>query len=568
MRTLLRHPRRLGHVLAVFLRLFIVPALGLPGADRRPGPVRLRVALEELGGAWVKLGQMLALRYDLLPVAYCDELFGLLNQVAPFGYDEVRAIIRQELGAEPELVFATFEATSFASASIGQVHRATLRNGDRVAVKVQRPRIRETLQADIQLMYGVTWLLDWTGLFGGTRSREVIDEFAQWTADELDYLVEARQAVLLHDHARGDRHERIARVYRDYTTSRVLTTELIEGIPLIEVMIARRDGDQAYLEGLAAAGHDLDRIVRRLDWNMLNQVFVFGYFHADLHPANIFVLPGDAIGYVDFGIVGQLPNRVRESLTRYSWLLFRGEIEAAVSELMRWLAPTPSTDSSAARWRLIRVHQAFLYDATADRSRITTEAPGPIPAGRENPYSRLAVDILETVRDHRLSMSPNIVGYLKMLVTLGALRHQLAVEYDLPDTVRRFVRRLARQQALSLVDPRLAMERMYAAGGQVQRGLHFVDFLESQEPTILEAEALLFGFRRRMQTARRALVRLGAAVLAIGGVLYLVMAYPDDTRRVLPDGVEYTWVQLGLLGLLILLIVWLINFVRGLGRLD
>src|SRR3954447_20482689 len=568
MRTLLRHPRRLGHVLAVFFRLLIAPALGLPGADGRPGPVRLRVALEQLGGAWVKLGQMLALRYDLLPVAYCDELFGLLNKVAPFSYDEVRGIIRQELGAEPEVVFASFDPTSFASASIGQVHRATLRNGDRVAVKVQRPRIREILQADIQLMYGVTWLLDWTRLFGGTRSREGIDELAQWTADEVDYLVAARQAVLMHDHAKGDRFEHIARVYRDYTTSRVLTTELIEGIPLIEVMVARRDGDHAYLEGLAAAGHRLDRIVRWLDWNMLNQVFVFGYFHADLHPANIFVLSGDAIGYVDFGIVGQLPNRIRESLTRYSWLLFRGEIEAAVTELMRWLAPTSSTDASAARWRLIRVHQTFLYDATVDRSRMTSEAPGPIVASRENPYSRLAVEILETVREHRLSMSPSIVGYLKMLVTLGALRHQLAVDYDLPGTVRRFVRRLARQQGLSLLDPRLAMERLYEGAGQVQRALNFVEFLESQEPTIVEAGALLFGFRGRMQSARRALIRLGGAVLVVGAVLYLVMAFPDDTRRMLPAGVEYPWLQAGLLVLLILLILWLINFVRGLGRLD
>ena len=568
MRTLFRHPRRLGHVLGVFLRLLIWPAIGLPGADKRPGPVRLRTAFEELGGAWVKLGQMLALRYDLLPAAYCDELFGLLNQVAPFGYDEVRAIIRQELGAEPEVVFATFEATAFASASIGQVHRATLRSGDQVAVKVQRPRIREILQADIQLMYGVTWLLDWTHLFGATRSREVIDEFARWTADEVDYLVEARQAALLHSNAHGDKVERIARVYRDYTTSRVLTTELIEGIPLIEVMIARRDGDQAYLDELAAAGHDLDRIVRRLDWNMLNQVFVFGFFHADLHPANIFVLPGDAIGYVDFGIVGQLPNRVRESLTRYSWLLFRGEIEAAVNELMRWLAPTPSTDVAAARGRLLRVHQTFLYDASADRSRVTAAAPGPIAASRENPYSRLAVDILETARDHQLSMAASIVGYLKMLVTLGAIRHQLAIDYDLPDTVRRFVRRLARQQGLALLDPRLMMDRLYAGAGQVQRGLHFVDFLEAQEPAILEAEALLFGFRRRMRSARKALVRIGMAVLTVGAVLYLVMAYPDDTRHMLPAGIQYTWVQLGLLGLLILLIVWLINFVRGLGRLD
>ena len=158
-------------------------------------------------------------------------------------------------------------------------------------------------------MYSTTRILDWSHVFGATRSREVIDEFARWTADELDYLVEARQAVLLYQNAQGDKVERIARVHRDYTTSRVLTTELIVGIPLIEIMIAKREGNTAYLEALAARGHDLDRIVRNLDWNMLNQVYVFGYFHADLHPANLFVLPGDAIGYVDFGIVGQLPDQ-------------------------------------------------------------------------------------------------------------------------------------------------------------------------------------------------------------------------------------------------------------------
>ena len=568
MRTLFRHPRRVWHVLSVFFRFFIAPALHLPGSDRRSGPVRMRLAFERLGGAWIKLGQMLALRLDLLPAAYCDELFKLLNQVAPFPYADVRAIVRQELGGDPETVFGSFAPESFAAASIGQVHRAVLHSGEKVAVKVQRPGIRETLQADIDLMYGVTWLLDWVHLFGATRSREVIDEFARWTADEVDYLVEARQAVLLWEHSRGDRHERIARVYRDYTTSRVLTTELIEGIPLIEILIAKRNGDQAYLDALAASGHDLDRIVRHLDWNMLNQVFVFGYFHADLHPANLFVLRGDAIGYVDFGIVGQLPDRARDSLTRYSWLLFRGEVEGAVRELMRWLAPGTARDQAAASRQLIRVHQAFLYDTVAGRSRVTMGAPGPARNPTDNPYSKLAVDILQTIRVYELTMSASIVAYLKMLVTLGTLRHQLAVEYDLSENVRHFGRRLARQQGLALMDPRRSMDRLFAGVGQVQRALEFVEFAESMEPVIVEATNTLFGFRRRMRTFRRRLVSLGFAVLIVGGFLYVVLAFRDETEQMLPREMPYPLLHYGLVVLLIILVVGIIQNMRRMGGDD
>ena len=380
----------------------------------------MRLAFERLGGAWIKLGQMLALRFDLLPAAYCDELFKLLNQVAPFPYAEVREIVRQELGGEPEAVFRSFATESFAAASIGQVHRAVLHNGDAVAVKVQRPGIRETLQADIDLMYAMTWLLDWTHLFGATRSREVIDEFARWTADELDYLVEARQAVLLWEHARGDRHERIARVYRDYTTSRVLTTELIEGIPLIEIMVADREGDREYLDALEARGHDLDRIVRHLDWNMLNQVFVFGYFHADLHPANLFVLPGRR-------------HRVRRLRDRRPAPGSRPRLAdpLQLAAVPRRGRSPPSASSCAGLRRDPRPtpRRPAGSSSASTRPSCTTRSPSdraspparPVRPGRptDNPYSRLAVDILETIREHELTMSSSIVAYLKMLVTLG-----------------------------------------------------------------------------------------------------------------------------------------------------
>ncbi|HSS36096.1 MAG TPA: AarF/UbiB family protein [Patescibacteria group bacterium] len=569
MRALLRHPRHVWHVIAVFTRYWVAPRLPFRRGPRLPGPVRMRLALEELGGAWIKLGQMLAMRFDLLPAGYSDELFKLLNQVRPFPCEQVREIVRQELGGLPEAVFRTFDAESFAAASIGQVHRATLPTGELVAVKVQRPGIRESLQADIDLMYAFSRFIDWTHLFGATRSRTVIDEFARWTADELDYLVEARQAVLLYEHARGEPFERIARVYRDYSTSRVLTAELIEGIPLIDVIVASRDRNMTYLDGLKARGVDLDRVVRRLDWNMLNQVYVFGYFHADLHPANLFVLPGDGIGYVDFGIVGQLPDDVRESLTRYGWLLFRGEIEEATGELMRWLAPTPDTDVVAARRQLVRDHQAFFYDISGPAMPETgSGAAAKRERPADNPYSKLAVDIMKTTRANELTLSSSLVAYLKMLVMLGTIRHQLAVEYDLTRAARSFFSRLIRQQAIDWLDPRSAMDRLYAGSVRMRRALEFVEFIEAQQPFIVAAERSLFGFRGRLRRARRRLVSLGISALVVGAALYVVLADDRDVRNMLPSQMPYDAVHLGLLVVLIVLIVSLVAFIRGLSRED
>jgi predicted unusual protein kinase regulating ubiquinone biosynthesis (AarF/ABC1/UbiB family) len=563
---LLRQPGRVWQVLTVLALYFAAPRLGVGPHARTAGPVRLRLAFERLGGAWVKFGQMLAMRLDLLPPAYCDELFKLLNRVEPFPYQDVRRIIAEDLGDEPDRIFRDFERESFAAASIGQVHRATLPSGEQVAVKVQRPGVREAIGSDIELMFGVSGLLDRAHLFGATRSRDVIAEFARWTADELDYLVEARQAALLHDNAHDDRFERIARVHRELSTSRVLTTELISGIPLIDIIRAVREGQTDYLETLRAQGHDLDRIARHLDWNMLNQVYVFGTFHADLHPANLFVLPGDAIGYVDFGIVGHLSERLRESLTRYAWLLFRADIDDAVDELMRWIVPTAASDVVAARWRLVRAHQAFVYETRA-RAR-SDEADDPVgtrPADAENPYLMLAAGIMDSIRDHELSMSGSVVAYLRMLVTLGTLRHDLAVTYDVMATTRRFFRRLMRQQTAAWLDPRLSLERIHAGRARMQRAMEFLEFLEAQQQVITAGTSSLFGVRRRVREAWHRLIRLGVAALVTGVALYAVVADPSGTQRLLPPEVPYTWVHGGLLLLFVVLVAWIVLHIRSIG---
>jgi len=420
--------------------------------------------------------------------------------------------------------------------------------------------VRASIREDISLMYSFAWVVDAMRLFGGTRSRAVIDEFARWTADELDYLVEARNETRLWRNARGTAIQKVGRVYDAYTTSHVLTTELIEGIPLIEISRARREGNEAYLQSLAEQGYDLDAVVRHLDWNMLNEVYVFGYFHADLHPANLYVLPGNAIGYVDFGIVGQLPEPVRESLTAYSWLLFRGEIDSAVTELMRWLSPTSATDPFEARRQLVKAHEAFYNDLTG------LGAARPSPKGTDNPYSKLAVDIMKTLRSRQLTLSPSIVPYLKMLVTLGALRHELAIHYDLATEVRRFFGRLLRKRAQQLLDPRTALDRAYGGFIRAQRALEFVEFLEQQQPTIAATTSSFLGFQRRARTAGRRLVGLLAAALLVGGLLYVVLADRKDTIAMLPPGVPYDGVQYGLLVLLVVIVIALVAHARNMNR--
>ena len=208
-------------------------------------------------------------------------------------------------------------------------------------------------------------------------------------------------------------------------------------------------------------------------------------------------------------------------------------------------APRPSHDRPP---ELIRVHQAFLYGTVAEASRVTVDAPGPTRHATANPYSKLAVDTWGVTRDHELTLSSSIVAYLKMLVTLGALRHQLAVHYDLAATVRRFVRKQARQQGTAWIDPRRTLDRLIAGTGRVQRALEFVEFLEGQEAFLVEAQNSLFGFRRRIRSARRGLIRLGVAVLAVGALLYLVLAYPNETRTVIPREMPYSWVHVGLAG--------------------
>ena len=208
---IIRVCRRAWQVARVMSARLLVP--WLLGRSTPSRAARMQAALEDLGGLWVKLGQALALRFDILPADYCVQFFQLLNRMEPFSPESVRAILEEELHSPVEQLFRWFEWQPYAAASIGQVHRAELADGTRVAVKIQRPGIRALVRADLTLMRLAAAVIDATPGIGRLRARVLVEEFARWTEEELDYRIEAKHAAVLRKNAADDPIERNPRVF-------------------------------------------------------------------------------------------------------------------------------------------------------------------------------------------------------------------------------------------------------------------------------------------------------------------------------------------------------------------
>lgn len=263
----------------------------------------MRKMLEELGPTFVKFGQLLSTRPDALPADIITELRKLQDDVPPFPIEIAEETIESEFGLTIERLFLEFEETPIAAASIGQVHRAVLPNGDRVIVKVQRPEAEARIRADTDLLYQLAQLLrDHSPRNLFIDPVGLVDQFSRGIRNELDYRVEARNAERFRENFRDDHTVFIPKVYWQYSTSRVLTLEWVDGVQLADIDAAAMDmGERQALATTIAEC-----------W--LKQIYLDGFFHGDPHPANIMVLEGGAIGLVDFGIAGRLSDNDRQNI--------------------------------------------------------------------------------------------------------------------------------------------------------------------------------------------------------------------------------------------------------------
>jgi predicted unusual protein kinase regulating ubiquinone biosynthesis (AarF/ABC1/UbiB family) len=273
--------------------------------DRNVGrrSVQLRKLLTDLGPTFIKVGQALSTRPDLVRKDYLEELTQLQDQLPPFPSEQAFARIESELGRPIAEIFAQISPEPVAAASLGQVYKAQLHSGEWVAVKVQRPHLREQLSLDLYLIrWASTWLGPWLPLNLGSTLTAVVDEFGRKLFEEIDYLHEGRNCERFAEYFRDDPDVYVPRIFWAYSTRRVLTLEWIDGIKLTDV------------ERIRAANLEVKQLVRIGVVAALKQLLEYGFFHADPHPGNLFALADGRLAYIDFGMMDQLTEEMKEYL--------------------------------------------------------------------------------------------------------------------------------------------------------------------------------------------------------------------------------------------------------------
>jgi predicted unusual protein kinase regulating ubiquinone biosynthesis (AarF/ABC1/UbiB family) len=381
------------------------------GLIKTPNPVRLRQMFERLGATFLKVGQILAMRPDFLPIEYLDELMKLLDNIRPFPTGQVRDIIKQELGSTPEDLFLSFDPVPLASATFGQVHRASLgQPAVDVVVKVQRPGMEKKIERDLRVLFFVAWIVDLTGL-SATRLVSKVQEFARWTREELDYEWEAKHMTLFRNNMRGLDTARIPKVFWAYTTSRILTMEFVQGIWLSQILRAMNAGDEQALQRFKAAGYDGMVVARNLHENFLTSAFRYNLFHADQHAANLLIQEGNRVAYVDFGIVGKWDRRTQQIGLRFLRAINDEDVDKAFSVFRDEVAiPSKRTRMDLFEREFKAAMQDWLFHVGFKHA--TPE---------QKSLARLLLTILAAVSRNRLVLPLDSVAYFRTIITFVSI---------------------------------------------------------------------------------------------------------------------------------------------------
>ena len=482
-----------------YLSPFYLASLG----RRAPRGVRIRRALEDLGPIYVKFGQILSTRRDLLPDDIAVELSKLLDRVPPFPGEQAQKIIEKSLGAPVDELFAAFEPQPLASASIAQVHAARLHDGSEVVVKVVRPGIEKTIRRDIELLFTIARMARrYSSEARRLRPVEVVEEYDKTIHDELDLMREAANCTQLHRNFEGSDMLIVPQIYWDYTRSNVMVQERVYGTPVDQV-------DQ-----LKRAGIDMRLLGERGVEIFFTQVFRDNFFHADMHPGNIFVTPDGRYISVDFGIMGTLTNQDQRYLAENLLAFFHRDYRR-VAELhveSGWVPHSTRIEEFEAAIRTV--------------SEPIWEKPF-----SEISFGHFLLRLFQTARRFDMEVQPQLVLLQKTLLNIEGLGRMLYPELDLWTTAKPFMERWMAEQ----VGPRAFARRVKDSLPQLSEELPEIPHLayrtlkKAAEGTLEirwkspELEQIRKQIRSGQQRSQRAIT--GGSLL-LGGLLLNIGSTP------------------------------------------
>lgn len=428
-----KNVQRLRHILGVFAKHGFVDVVDrmdlgkfLPGrlgayAESRAeetSPERLRLAFEELGPTFVKLGQLLSTRSDLLPEAYIEEFVRLQDNVQPLPFDVVRSAVEQELGKKIEEAYSFFDPNPLASASIGQVHEARLLTGEKVVVKVQRPEIEKIIETDVSLLAFLANLLEkYVPESRIVGPKIIVDEFFRTLSFELDFVVEANNMTKIAENMVELPDVVIPKVFRSLSTQRVLTLEKFEGIRVND------------LKALDQAGVNRKKVVELGAKAFFKSIMIDGLFHGDLHGGNLFILPGDRLGIIDFGIVGRLSEKSRDQLASMVMSLLTEDYENLCYEYAELGASSASIDFEGFQREVRNALSPYMGLSLSDLN-----------------VGKILIEATKIATKFNIKVPGDWMIVFKAILTIEGMGRTLDPEFDLLSTGQELVKDLVKNQ--------------------------------------------------------------------------------------------------------------------------
>ena len=397
-----------------------VPFTKKKNLKEKNNPKRLRRTLEKLGPTFVKLGQILSLRPDLIPKEYVRELGNLQDNVPSFSYNKVEKIIERELHHPIHELFQSFNKKPIASASISQVHKARLKDGSIVAVKVQRPDAEEIMKIDIEIMFYLAKLLEkHSEAIRRYSPVKIVKEFEEWTLKELNFEIEAQNAKRFYKNFKGSDTVKIPEIFDEYSTRKVLTMEFIDGIPLHSLKKFK-----------GKKGYNISEIMKNGFDSVLTQVFIHGFFHADPHPGNIFVLKGNKIALVDFGIVGTFDKYLKQKSIDLIYGLIEEDIDSITETFLDMgLINEKETDLELFKEEVMDVVEPL------QKTRL-----------KNIKLSYVMESVLDIALKHHVKMPTDFALSAKTLLELEGMGLQFLPSFKLVDATKPFLEKLIKRE--------------------------------------------------------------------------------------------------------------------------